>query len=310
MIEYVEIINESNDHLKLELTNPWVTGVAITNITGLNTVKANVNMSTFADSDNKKHNSSVLDTRNITFSLMYIGTDTLSVEEVRDVVYGIFTPKKKVHVIFKTDKRFVGIDGYVESNEVDIFSEKESSTVSILCEDPLFYNEDNKVIEEDEFDFQVTEPLFEFEFSNESLTEPLLEFGEVRHYPDNVINYEGQYDIGLTIHIHCKGMVEDPVIYSNAQHGYMKLLTSKLSDVIEGSTSFVKGDDITIITVKGSKAILLQRGGVVYNILNTLDVSSIWLKLVYGENIFNIDAKTGARLMNISYTYAAGYLGI
>lgn len=310
MIEYIEVVNEAGEHLQLPLSNPWETGIAVMNLQGVGTAKANINMTGYADSDLKKKNSVTLDTRNILITLQYIGTDTESVEQVRDKSYVFFAPKKTIHLIIKTDQRFVGIDGIVESNEPDIFSENEQASISILCEDPLFYDENEKGTVRDEYDLNATIPEFSFPFSNESLTEDLIVLGEITHRPVNVINYPGEYNIGLTIKLHCTGTLINPKLTSMRQKGVFKLNTDLLADIIPESKTFNAGDSITINTVNGNKSILLLREGVVYNILHLLDSQSTWPMLMTGKNEFVLDAESGFEFAEISYMYTTGYLGI
>ena len=310
MIEYVKVINEGGSELKLPLNDWTESGMLITSITGIGTVRSTINMASYVDNDIKKANSNILDTRNIVISFLYINTENETIEQIRDKSYIYFTPKKKVHLVFKTTNRFVGIDGYVESNEPDIFNESESAQISILCSDPLFYDETTKETILDGYDLNASIPMFEFPFENNSLTEKLIELGVISHKPVNAIKYEGEYDIGLTINIHCTGMVMNPVLYSTRQNGYFRLLTDYLSEVIEGSTSFLSGDVIMINTVNGSKSIKLLRNGKLYNILHILDSGSTWPKLKNGLNEFTVDALNGFEFIKISYSYDTGFLGI
>lgn len=310
MIEYIKVINDGGSELMLPLNDWSESGMLITNIEGIGTVRASINMSSYVDNDFKKNNSNILETRNIVFSFLYTNTENESIEQVRDKSYSFFTPKKKIHLVFKTTNRFVGIDGYVESNDPTIFAEAESAQVSILCEDPLFYDESTKETIRDDYDFNAIEAKLEFPVENPSLTEKLIEFGEVTHKPTNAIDYEGEYDIGLTINIHCTGMVTDPIIYSSRQGGYFKLLTDKLTEVIPGSTKFLAGDVIIVNTISGSKSIRLLRNGKVYNILHIIAAESIWPILKNGLNEFTVDSLTGFEFIKISYSYDTGFLGI
>ncbi len=49
------------------------------------------------------------------------------------------------------------------------------------------------------------QPAFEFPFENNSLTENLLEFGEIRLDTRAELNYEGDADTGVVINIHFNG---------------------------------------------------------------------------------------------------------
>lgn len=311
MIEYIQVTNEAGDTLQLPLSDYSQTGMAVISVEGIGTVRATINMTSYSDSDLKKKNYSSLEARNIIINLRFFAVQDLSVEDVRDRAYVLFTPQKKVHFVIKTDRRFVGTDGYVESNEPTIFSKEESTQISILCEDPILYDEEGGFIDRSDNDFNAMESLFEFPFMNDSLTERLIILGEIRHKPINAITYEGEYDIGLTITMHCKGVVVDPIIYSNRQHGEFLLMTDKLPDVLPDSPAkFLKGDIVTITTVPGSKSITLLRDGKAYNILHILKAGSTWPMLKNGANEFVIDAGIGFELISISYKYSLGYLGV
>ena len=109
--------------------------------------------------------------------------------------YKYFPIKKKVTLLIETDNRICETYGYVESNEPDIFSSDETTQISIVCPDPYFYSAGpdgtNTTI------FYGVEPLFEFAFSNESLTESLIEFGEIKNETEQTVYYSGDAEIGV-----------------------------------------------------------------------------------------------------------------
>lgn len=310
MIEYVEVKNEAGDILHLPLNNFVETGMLITEMDGIGTVKTNASMANYADSDTKKLNSNILETRNIRIKIRFFNTSTKTVEQIRDESYYYFTPKKMITLIIKTDIRHVSIRGVVESNDPSIFSQEEEAQISILCEDPLFYDIENADITVDEYDYNATRAEFEFPFDNDSLTEKLIELGSISHRPVNAINYLGEYDVGFIIKLHFKGACIDPVIFSNRQQGSFKLLASKLTNIIPNETMFRKGDFVTINTRNGFKSITLLRDGKEYNILHILESAAVWPVLKTGNNEFIIDALNGFEFIEVLYEYKTGYLGV
>ena len=68
---------------------------------------------------------------------MYYGFSP-QIESARHRAYRYFPVKTEVRLDFLTDERWLSIWGYVESNEVEIFSELEKGLVSIVCPDPYF----------------------------------------------------------------------------------------------------------------------------------------------------------------------------
>ena len=145
--------------------------------------------------------------------------------------------------------------GYVESNEPDIFSSDETTQISIVCPDPYFYSAGpdgtNTTI------FYGVEPLFEFAFSNESLTESLIEFGEIKNETEQTVYYSGDAEIGVVITIHAIGNVRNITIYNTGTREVMRIDTDKL-EKLTGS-GMVAGDEIIISTIKGDKSITLLR---------------------------------------------------
>ena len=166
MIQSISVINFKNETLRMELRHPEETGLIIYNIEGIGGGKANINVSDIANGDGSWYNSSRTPSRNIVFYAKLIATaENRSIEEVRhNVVYRYFPIKKKLRLIFQTDKREMYIDGYVESNEIPIFSSEEYTQVSIICPDPYFYQVGSPATI-----FAGATPLFEFPFWDDSI---------------------------------------------------------------------------------------------------------------------------------------------
>jgi len=250
--------------------------------------KANINTTEVATNDGSLFNSSRLPSRNIVISLKYLWND--SVEDVRQLSYKYFPIKKKVTLLIETDNRLAEIDGYVEANDPDIFSKDEGSDISIVCPNPFFYSAGNKGLNTTVF--YGVEPLFEFPFSNESLTECLLEMGAIQNQTEKVIVYNGDAEIGVTITIHAVGEAGTITIYNTGTREIMRIDANKL-ETFTGS-GIIAGDDIVICTVKGSKSITLQRAGKSTNILNCLDKDADWFQLAKGDNVFAYTAESGS----------------
>ena len=165
MIKSITVTNYLGDSIKLELARPEESGFIVTSVTGLGAGKANINMTEVATNNGGLFNSSRLPSRNIVISLKFMFKETI--EDMRQLSYKYFPIKKKLTLLVETDNRLAEIDGYVETNEPDIFSKEEGSDISIVCPNPFFYSagEDGK----NTTIFFGVEPMFEFPFSNESL---------------------------------------------------------------------------------------------------------------------------------------------
>ena len=262
-------------------------GLVITSIEGLGPVKADVNMTELATADGNIFNSARLDGRNIVIKAKFTYADTI--EDARLLSYKYFPMKKMLTFHIETDNRIAETTGIVESNEPDIFDDECSMQVSILCESPYFLSvsEEGKK----ETTFAGVEDLFEFPFENNSLTEDLIEFGNIVNKKENTVYYNGDAETGCIIEIHALGEARMITIYNIKTREIMALDTTKLA-TLTGS-GIVYGDTITINTIKGQKGISLLRNGVEYNILNILGKDADWFQLARGDNLFTFTADYG-----------------
>lgn len=290
MIKKVTITNHLGESIALDLMEPEKSGFVIKNITGLGPVKANVNLTELATNDGAIDNSARLEPRNIVMDLQFIENPTI--EATRLLSYKYFPIKRNITFLIETDSRVCETIGRVESNEPEIFSDKEGCQISIICPDPYFYsNKSNEII------FYGTEPMFKFPFSNESLTEPLLEFGLIKNMTEGTVYYDGDAEIGITIHINAIGDAEGVAIYNSETREVMRINDEKLIALM--GSGIQAGDEITITTVKGLKGITILRGGVTTNILNVLDRPIMWFSLSKGDNLFAYTASVG--LTNLQF---------
>lgn len=289
MIRSVTVTNYIGESIKLDLTKPGESGFIVKSITGLGAGTATINMTEVATNDGAFFNSARLSSRNIVLSLAFMWNPTI--EDTRQLSYKYFPIKKKVTLLFETDNRLAEIEGYVETNEPTIFSMEEGSDISIICPNPFFYSAGpdgtNVTI------FSGVAPMFEFPFSNESLSMNLLEMGSINNRTSQVVLYTGDSDIGVTIVIYALGPAENVTIYNTATRQSMLVNTDKIA-AITGGAGIVAGDEITICTLKEQKSISLLREGVRYNILNCLEKNTDWFTLVKGENVFAYEAESGA----------------
>lgn len=303
MIKAVTVTNFKGESLRMELTKPEESGMLIYDITGIGGGKATINTSDMATKDGVIFNSARMPARNIVFSIKLMDTPTASVEDNRLKSYRYFPLKKEATFLFETDNRTAEITGYVESNEPVIFSSQEYTQISVICIDPYFYTPGGS-----EKAFAGTEPLFEFPFSNESLTKPLLEFGYLRIDTRANLIYEGDMDTGMTITIHALGPAENITIYNIDTLQKMRIDTEKIRQL--SGAPFGTGDDIIISTIVGQKYIRLLRNGVYTNIISAIERDADWFQLSAGDNIFAFSADSGEKDLVMTFNYRNAYGGI
>lgn len=277
MIKSVTVTNYLGRSLKLELARPEKSGFIIKEITGLGPAKANINVTELSTNDGGLFNSARVEMRNIVMKLEFLAMPTI--EDVRQTSYQYFPLKRKVTLKIETDNRVSEIDGYVETNEPDIFSKNESTKISIICPDPYFKSTNFR-----QTVFYGVDSLFEFPFSNESVNENLIELGRLNNSTEQTIFYDGDSEVGIVINLEAYGDVSGFQIHNVTTKEKMILLDDKLQKLT--GSGIVYGDKISISTIKGEKSIVLTRNGVRKNILNCLDRNSDWFQLSKGDNIF------------------------
>ena len=304
MIKSVTVINHLNEKLKLELKRPEKSGFAVTSIEGLGPVKADIHTVEVSTRDGSSYNSARTSQRNIVLYLKFLFRN--SIEDIRQESYRYFPVKKPITLIIETDNRTLGIDGYVEQNEPEIFSNSEGTQISIICPDPYFYslgkNGSNVVT------FYGVEPLFDFPFPNESVSDSTFEFSAIQTQTYKNVPYAGDIDTGVTITMRAVGDVENVTIYNTGTRESMKIDTDKLKNIT--GSKIVAGDEITICTLKGFKSATLLRDGVYVNIINCLSKGANWFQLSKGDNTFAYVADSGAANLQFKIAYNVLYDGV
>lgn len=167
MIKSIEVVNflggVENESKVIELGAPETSGLWVKSIKGIGPGKANINTTDMASSDGGIFNSARSEVRNITMTLGIVdyvdaGGKYHSLEEVRRNTYKWFGKKNQLKIIFHTDQIHLYTYGFVESNEPDIFNKQETTSISIICPDPNFYNNNG----DSEIQFSALVDVFEF----------------------------------------------------------------------------------------------------------------------------------------------------
>ena len=304
MIKAITAVNDRGESLRIELTKPMETGFLVKNIDGLGPGKATINTTEMATYDGAMYNSSRFNQRTITITFKYLNVPTI--EDVRQKSYKYFPINQQITLIVETTNRTAEINGWVESNEANIFDKAETATISIVCPDPYFKLYGSKGTEVHVF--YGVDALFEFPFENDSLTEPILEFGSIQEKREQNIFYTGDAEVGMSFIMNALGEVGDVIIYNVRTREQMRILESRL--VALTGEKLHKGDTITITTGKGEKGITLLRDGDTYNILNVLDKGTTWLTLKKGDNLLAYSASYGAEFLEFKIENRVIYEGV
>lgn len=301
MIKSITVTNPKGEQLKLDLRNPENSGLLVKSISGLGPPKATVNSTELATVDGSVFSSARAQQRNIVLSLAMMLAPTI--EDARLKTYRYFPLKEQVSILVETDRRKAEAFGIVESNEPDIFSKDESTQISIICPDPYFYD-----IRRQETVFAGVRPMFEFPFANESVTEDLLQFGEITMDTRANLVYSGDAETGILITIHARNDAKNVTLYNVVTRESMVIDTDKIETIT--GIPYKQGDDIIISTTKGNRYVQLLREGVYTNIISALDKDADWFQLTAGDNIFNFVAEEGQDDLMVTFSYRNAYGGV
>lgn len=284
MFQSVTVTNYRGDSLELPLRWPNDSGLLLYKIDGISPGEVTVNSQDYAVLDGGVFNSSRIGTRTITLNFYYGFTPMI--ETARHRAYRYFPVKEQVRLDFLTDERNLSIWGWVEENETQIFSEQEEGQVTIICPDPYFY-------EKDTISYTLGTAIagFEFPFSNESLIEPLISFGEIGNRHVYEIGYNGDIEVGAIIRIYFKGNpsdISEITIYDIDDNLKLELNIAQINS--KTGANMEQYGSIVINSVRGQKDIYYEKFGQRKSIIGAFDVMNFpWFYLSPGTNTFAFD---------------------
>lgn len=342
MIRSISVKPENKqDFLKLELANPYKTGLAVGSISGLDPGQATINVVDLASSDGSYYTNSRYSSRNIVLAIVILNdwpeglTDRKigstqyknAIEYNRHILYNYFPVKRKVAVQIETDVNTMEIEGYIESNSVGIFSSSESSQVSIVCPYPYFHDISTTV---NIGTFSNIVPGVEFKAGLDSSEEPkaigwssgsgnALTPSIGYDYPKQIFSitnlnssayyyYLGDIDYGFNGRISIRGTSGDVTIVSGYGSEYFKISNSIVTSIT--GSALGTGDVINFSTINGKKYISLTRNGSTTNILNSLETGSTWLRVYPGDNVFEILTSAESNMADFTLVTDIYYQGV
>lgn len=302
MIHRVTAINVKNEILEMNLTDPWTSGINVKKVTGISPIGAEIYSTPFGVIDGGIFSGARIPSREIvlTLGMMYMP----QIEDSRMILYNFFRIKDPMTLMFLTDSRYILINGYVKDNDVDIFSDDETAEVTVECVDPWFYSPVYKAE-----GFNGVRGSFEFEFSNESLTEKLIEFGEITIDTRKRVEYEGDVSVGFKLTLSFRNTnFHNIYLYNMETRERMNIYTDQI-ETITGE-AIHDGDELVISTKSGEKSCYLIRNGLATNALSAIGKNSDWFKLTKGTNVFAFSSDYGTENIEVDISYQNAYYGV
>lgn len=260
------------------------------NVTGLNPPAASISLTeNVGDGDEFQH--SRTGRRNIVINIHIKGL----VDDNKNEIYQVIQTGKYIKLYISTKSKNVWIEGYVESNEIDDFTNDTICQISVLCPDPWF-----KDVSESINSINTVQPKFHFPFA---IVEPIPFSVYETIQILNLIN-AGNVESGMTIEIAARGTIVNPIVYNRETTEFIGLGTSEQPYIMEA------GDKVVITTHTNNKKIKLVRNAVETNIFNYLTPKSTFLKVMPGDNVFTYSAEDGDEYIDITFKHYSNYEGI
>lgn len=281
MFRRVTVVNNKGEALELDLYHPEKSGLILLDVQGLGIEGVNISTTSLGNQNGAIFNNSRMGVRNITMDVMMLYTES-NIEGIRHKMQKYFLPNLPITLIFETDEVKAQIVGYIDKVDPEIFKSREDGQISIQCPDPCFYANDYIITT-----FSGAKAMFEFPFSNESLTTKLIEFSEILYDPRATINYKGSLAVGVLIEIEFRSEADTITIW-NVDTNEELIINM---DVIISNMGIqpTRDDKIEISTITGNKYARLYQARTQkwFNIIGAIDINSTWLQLTPGVNIFD-----------------------
>lgn len=280
-----ELSVKNNRGEELNLTNNEK--YTVFKVEGLNPPQATINSAVNVTTDGSTVNSTKVENRNIVIYMTING----DVEANRINLYKYFPVKKEITLYFSHETRDVYIKGYVELLECDLFAQRQTAQVSIICPQPYFSAVDYFVTT-----FSDISSLFTFPFS---IASGGIELSAITTNIRKTILNTGDTESGIIIELYARGDVVNPIIYDVDGRVHFKL-----------NFTLRSGDTVVINTNVGEKSVTLIRNGISTNAMGYMTPDSSWFTLGAGDNIFTYDADSGNSNLQITFRTKVLYSGV
>lgn len=278
----MEVTTSQGDLLTLQLGDTS-TGLNLTDVAGLDPVKATLTSQNFATQPGAQFMNAQLPPRNITANVAFDpDPSTQTVKSLRDYLETIFDVASQVDMKFYVDdtddttEDGYHISGIVESCESPPFSSSNdipSADISIMCYEPDFV--DPVPVTITTMTTADTDPT------------PIAYLGKVR--PTGVV---------VTVSVN-RAISEFTISYTDPSGAVWNM---------DFAASLLTGDVVTISTETGNKYANLLRAGVTSSILYAIPPQTTWFNLTRGNGSLRVYTAGAAMPVSVSYSKRFGSL--
>lgn len=239
------------------------------------------------------HTGANLQSRNVTIS-GYINASTQDLKKIKRELIQTINPLHE----FKIIKDGYMIKGYPTStirfshNQVESYAGLHSFLIDFYCPIP-FWNEES--------DTQATISYWKGNFKFPSVIPKNKGIYMGYKSPSLIVNVynHGDVETGMRIEFKALGSLNNPSLFNVNTREYIKI-----------NKGMIAGEKIIVNTNYGQKKIQSTINGETNDILNYMDLSSTFLQLSTGDNLFRYDAETNLNNLQVSIYYNPKYLGV
>ena len=295
MITEVSSLTKGGESLNLDLFDPWSSGIAVKEITGLGPVKTELSLERYALIDGAFLKGARVGTRNVVLTLIPVGDD---VQTERRKIYNFFPVGETITFGVVTSQVAVKSSMIVESVEPNIFSERQEIGISLIAIDPYWRSNSPSIT--GLVGFNDVTPLFQFPFSSGDNPKELI-FGDLSNASGKDINYLGDAETGVVITFSFNGNVSNLTVINQTYDEAM--IINKVKD-------FYRGEQLVLDTRPAKKSVKHIAGGKESFITGVLDIKSQWIKLHPGINTIGLQFVGNPNDMDISIEYETLYRGV
>lgn len=239
-----------------------------------------------------------LETRKVTIVGWIIADTELMMSQRKGVLNRFFNPQQAVDLSYKTYVlRFLPDNSVrysitmADNNEVMC-----KFQVTGFCPDPLFAEQvENKIVAAS------TQAMFHFPLIIKPQPNPPggVVFGLRQPSLIVGITNSGSVEVGMKIIFRAKGSLDSPSLINVNTQQYFKV-----------NKTMVAGEEIEVNTIIGEKKIVGTVNGITSNYFKYRDLSSTWLQLAVGDNLFRYDAVENIDNLEVYVYFSNKYLEV
>lgn len=260
----------------------------VTHISGLTPPSASLFMAKSPNRKGAKHNGSTLNERRVVITIKILG----DVEENRNALYPWIDTEQYCKIHYRNGLKNVYCVGHVEDCPIDVFTDNELVSLSIVCGDP-YWHDLNEIVT----DMAVMLKQFTFPFAIDAGGIPFSTIQET--ITANIFN--GGAETGARFTIRCYGDIENLSLYNADDVSQNFTLKTKLLD------SWV----LVIDTENSPKTCkVMKPDGTTENFLKYVVGNPTWFTLKKGFNSFGYTADSGRDNAEITIAFSSKYLGV